>query len=729
MKVTRLVLWLLGALLGLAILCLIYLFTVFDPNDYRQRISAAIEDKTGLIVDIQGEMSWTLFPQFAITLNKVEAHYPDKPSLATLNNASVGLDVPALMGGQVSLSDLIVDGLTLNLQKETAGQNNWTRPSEETPVADESTGSGDSAGKSGSTQLAIDSVDLQNVQINYSDLTQNKSIAVGPVSLQASSISLGKRFPLSLTLPLSMSQEGGSQQSSQIALSNKLDADVMLDPDRQLYELSNLTLVSDIAGLSKQDLLLEAKGDVNLDLKQQRLSLPAMALQMNGIKAALSAEANQVMGDPSVSGKLSVEQANLRKWLADQGMAADFKSSDALTKVALQTPFSFKQNRIDLSDLVVTVDDTTLKGTLAYGLDSGRLSTVLKGDKINLDDYQSATEQPTEKQAESGSKQAGVASADNSSYSRAEVVPVEMLRSLNLDADITLNSVTYQQLALKNNRVMVQANGGKLTLDNLATQVSGGSISAKGSMDARKNPINSQVSFTASQVDLGQLQQLLGNDPSVTGQGTATGQLSMRGNSVYDWVNSLNGSMQADLAKGVLKNINVTHQLCQGIALANGDALGESTPSADTTLTDAHLQIRFNDGVAQVQQLNGGLVGATANGAGQIDLPQRRLDMLVKVIVQGDTSREACTINPKFQGLEWPLRCQGSLDGDPGKWCRPDKDGFANTIKGLAAREAERKAKKEVNKAIDKQTEKLKEKLGDDKAEAVKGLLQGILNK
>ncbi|PPC77677.1 hypothetical protein C4K68_09375 [Pokkaliibacter plantistimulans] len=732
MKATKIILWLLGALFGLLALVVIYLLVAFDPNDYRQRIGEMVQEKTGLQLEIKGPMSWSLFPQFAITLEDVQAGYPDRPTVATLQHASVAMDVPALISGRLSLSGLMVDGLVLDLNRDKTGANNWDRPSaaSSSPAARSTAepGSQPASSASRSMALAIDDIDLQNVQVNYHDLQANQNIALGPVNLRASAIRLGQAFPLTLTLPLSVQADG----KQAIQLGNKLQASMLLDPERQLYQLHDMDLLSTIDGVTRQSLLLEIKGDVDADLQQQQVRLPNLKLALNGMQGQLDATVKDLQKAPALLGSLQIAELNLRKWLSDIGMSVSLPDEKALTAASMATALMVDRQQLSLTNLTARLDESKISGSFQQPLNKGQTEFKLGIDQLNLDRYvASSASVATKPEASSSTTAAATAkTTSDAGYSKAPMLPVDALQGLNLRGSVQLGKLTYQQVAMSQVKFNVAAAAGKLVIDQASAQIAEGKVALKAQVDAQKVPLRNQLQFNVDHLALEQVQTLLGStQPAVNGIGSMSGSLSMSGNSVFDWVNSLNGSAKANVTDGRLNNINLTQQICEGIAFANQETLTAAADSEHTRLTNASLQAQFNNGVAHIDSAQGQLVGASAKGSGQINLPQRQLDMGVGVIIEGDTSREACTINPKFQGLEWPLRCQGSLDGDPAKWCRPDKEGFTKTLTSLASNEAKRKAQKELNRALDKQSDKLSEKLGGDNAEAVKGLLQGLFKK
>ena len=59
-----------GALIGLFVIALVGVALVFDPNDYKPEISAAVEDATGRTLTLDGDLELNLFPRLRIALGE-----------------------------------------------------------------------------------------------------------------------------------------------------------------------------------------------------------------------------------------------------------------------------------------------------------------------------------------------------------------------------------------------------------------------------------------------------------------------------------------------------------------------------------------------------------------------------------------------------------------------------------------------------------------------------------
>ena len=99
-KIAKIVLILIGALVGLIVVAAIGLTLFFDPNDYRDDISTQVRNATGREFVIDGELSISVFPWLAIevghtTLGNAEG-FGDEPMLS-FDKASLSVEIMPLL--------------------------------------------------------------------------------------------------------------------------------------------------------------------------------------------------------------------------------------------------------------------------------------------------------------------------------------------------------------------------------------------------------------------------------------------------------------------------------------------------------------------------------------------------------------------------------------------------------------------------------------------------------
>src|SRR5690606_19323570 len=133
------------------------------------------------------DIGWSLFPWLGLELTDAtlaSATTPDQP-FADLRLLGLSVRVLPLLRKEVQMSDIRVDGLNLNLQRDKNGRGNWedvgrpARPTDapdqtvEAPSADTPAPAQDTASapaRSGSPiKLDIDSLIVNSARIDYHD--------------------------------------------------------------------------------------------------------------------------------------------------------------------------------------------------------------------------------------------------------------------------------------------------------------------------------------------------------------------------------------------------------------------------------------------------------------------------------------------------------------------------------------------------------------------------------
>ena len=61
-----------GVVVALLVVAAVMFSLLFDPNDYKEQISAGVKDATGRELVIEGDIGLTLFPWLAIEIGRTE---------------------------------------------------------------------------------------------------------------------------------------------------------------------------------------------------------------------------------------------------------------------------------------------------------------------------------------------------------------------------------------------------------------------------------------------------------------------------------------------------------------------------------------------------------------------------------------------------------------------------------------------------------------------------------
>jgi len=117
-----------GAVVVLLVVAGVAVSLLFDPNDYKDEITAAVQKATGRQLTLDGDLELAVFPTIRIavggaTLSNAPG-FGDQP-MARIGSATLSLALLPLLARRIEVSQARLEGLELNLARNRAGANNW----------------------------------------------------------------------------------------------------------------------------------------------------------------------------------------------------------------------------------------------------------------------------------------------------------------------------------------------------------------------------------------------------------------------------------------------------------------------------------------------------------------------------------------------------------------------------------------------------------------------------
>ncbi|MGD9861362.1 MAG: AsmA family protein [Marinobacterium sp.] len=723
MKAIKLIAAIILLIIVLLAAAAVAIVTLVDPNDYKPQIRDAALKQAGIELDIAGDIGWSFYPWLALELNNVGVGYPEKPALGRLERSEISVSIPALLGGQLQMNRILIDGLQLDLL-QTAEGNNWTADTEATAAAAEASetaaGAEPTAPANGGKALAIDieAIELRNTALTYTDQTSDSRIELNDLNLTTGRVSMDQPFPLQLSFALRQFAADQLQLSTQA----NLTTDITLGLAQNHYRLDNLNATLELIEGAALPAALEfaLAADIDARINEQQvdiigLSLKADPLTLNGdIKL-------RNFSQPELSGSLKSNSFNPKQLLTTLGQTApQTADSNALTQASFSATLGGPAGTILLKPLNLQLDDTRLDGEASFVLDSQVIALKLKGNALDANRYMPPATTAASTEAgttDSNSTSSGSTAAKTgaSGWPKDEIIPLEPLRALNLSADLDLDSLKVNDINLSKLGLSLSADSGLIRLTRFSSGVFEGQVNATARIDARKAPLQLSVSKQISGVQIGSVLQTLANTDVMAGKFNAKADLSMSGQSIHAWVNSLNGTANLGMAEGLIKGIDAAQSMCQGIN--NLSALWINAEQVDKTTPFADLGASFNirNGVVSNQDLKAQLDAMALAGSGSINLPQQTLDYRVGLTIEDNLFNQSCSVNDRLEGVEVPVNCKGGFYDEPAKLCRLDTSFISDIIKAEARRKIEEKVGPQVE-------DKLKEKLGEEGSNVLKGL-------
>lgn len=737
-KTLQIVLGLFALIVALVLAAVIIIPLAVDPNDYRDDIARAVEERTGRGFEIEGEISLSVFPWLGLEVGRMRLGNPpgfgDAPFLE-IGSAGVGAKLMPLLSRRLEVSTLRLDGLRLNLVQLADGSNNWSDL-----AADDASARDTPPAEGSGVQLEqIGGLRLTDAVVRFEDRKEASVVEAAIASLSTGELAPGKAFPLEAQAVLTLDE-------GRMAVAAKLDANVRFAEDFAAVAVRDLKLDTEASGAAVpggqaraglrgakldvdlermsgtlDDLALdfEASGPgvpgsgqqgkigaprVSVDLGAQTLAIPTLAAEAAGLRIDGDVAGTRIVDAPAFTGRLELREFSPRDLLARLGEPApDTADGSVLGKASLGARFKAGTDRIELEELNAQLDDTALDGSFSARF--GEVTTVrsrLSLDAIDLDRYL-----PPE-------------SEDKGTAPPAEDVPLafDWLRGLDLDASLRAGRLKVNGLTMTELEGRAVAKDGVLTLQPFGAALYGGQVRGSARLDARQSPATLSLEQSLSTLQLLPFVKDLADFDRLTGVAQLGAKLTTTANSTAELMSGLNGELSFDVSDGALKGVNLWYEIQRANALARGRAAPQRT-SSDTDFRQLKGTAVIRDGLLVNQDLVGGLPFLSLAGRGEVNLAEAALDYRLTATVIRQAIDEATGQASELAGASVPLRLSGKLDSpsvsvDLGGLLRDQAGQEALRRLGIEAGEGQSAEDALKERATDKARDRLRDLLRRD---------------
>jgi len=387
-------------------------------------------------------------------------------------------------------------------------------------------------------------------------------------------------------------------------------------------------------------------------------TLDALSIQTKGqLSASLPGiAATAKPGTPAtqgmtLSGNIATSPFNLRQLMQTLGMAAPVMAdSSTLQRVSVSTQITGNENSILLKGLNAKLDDSTLTGEAGLtDLKTGKIFARLNIDKINVDRYLPPVD-PSAKPAPAAKTAEGL-------------LPVELLKKQNLDVGLTVGSLTAMKYPVQRLQLTATAKDGVVNVSQLGGTVLGGRFSFPSTIDVRGAKPVLTVTPSVEQMQVENVVQQFTKKDLLAGIAAFNGTLKMSGNSVDEWLGSLNGASKLSFNNGLLKGVNmmqlVTTEMGKYQALlpfiTGKDAATLVSKQNNTDIASFLGEASITNGVVQNKALNADLKKAKVSGTGTFSLVSQQVDYSFNLTL------DKSIVGEKLANYPFPIRCKGKV--------------------------------------------------------------------
>ena len=664
---------------------------ILDPDKYRDEIARLVYDKSGLQLDIQGPIDWSIFPWVGLSLENISVAGADNQQLGQLGAAQVSVKLLPLLSKRVEMQTVQLKGLELTLVRNAQGVGNWqvkapqpgqvkTMPSPETgqPAPQHSP---EKAPDGPALTIDIASVDVSGLLISYNDQLTGQKYTISDASLTTGAIAMGQAFPFQLKARIAIPE---------LAMNAQVNGNMTVDPETGNYDIKGL-------------------------------KISATPVVNDGERLSIVGNVQYQQLPMQITGDLDVEPFNLANLLTQLNIALPpMADPEALNRLSFDSHFSSDGNNFNASSLALKLDSFTLAGSLNMD-QRGRTQFTFTGNDLNLDNYLppavATEEQPTDSNEPSSANQpatdqkASVAPAVQQKPAQARtagpttgehpLLPEAMLRKLNLDGSLKLNSLTAAGFVFEQPALTIHAAGGQQRV-KIASGFYQGTIDMTNSLDVRGNP-QMAASATLDDISLQALAVRLPELASLQGEVNASVNVTTHGQYANVLTRNLNGEMSFNVDKGAFLGTNFDHLLCQAIASVRKKTLLKTDDWGTTTeFTDLSVTMDIKNGVATSDNLIAALANMNLKGDGDINLVDRKLDYHLGLNIPGGHAPgndPACEVSEEFADVTWPVQCYGEFEDLK---CGIDLERMARTVAEITQNRLKQKFEEKVQEPVKK---------------------------
>ena len=377
MKVLKALLLVAGGIVALIVVVIAIVAATFDPNKYKPEIVAAVKDKTGRTLAIEGNLSLSFFPSIGISVGKASLSEANGGrTFARVEQAKISLALLPLLSRQVVVDRVTLSGLTLDLVQRKGGKTNFEDLS---GAAGSAPAAPKQAPQRGAMRLDIAGIELRSSAISWHDEASGNRFKASVAEFKTGRIASGVPGKLSLSARLEATQPKADIQI-------KLSGGYRLDLEKQSFALSGLDLkISDVAGSTAPPIWLQGNVEfdsspqaIRFDLSVDRLDLDR-TLPPPAKAGASAAKASPGGGSPSgvVSGtrpEEPIDLSALKSLNLKGGLQVDRLVASNVKMEKVNLGIQAAGGRVELEPLSASLYQGNLKGSASVNANTNRFS-------------------------------------------------------------------------------------------------------------------------------------------------------------------------------------------------------------------------------------------------------------------------------------------------------------------------------------------------------------------
>ena len=664
--------WLVIIITGLITLCIIAVFSlpfIINPNDYKDKISTIVKDKTGRDLSIPGVIKLHVSPKLDMAFSLGEIQLGPGPEFsgtpfASSKLAEIKLALwPLLTKKELQINTIDLQGVQLDLIKNRQGKTNWD---DLAGTADSQTHPPSKNRQETSTQpqdknvpiLDIGGIHIRDINVNYLDEQTNTTISLTNFNLDVGHLQEDIAFPLSADFTFAF-----NDNKQPVTATISAGGELSFNLAGKYLTLNNFDLKGVFEGemFPGERLELALLIDADIDAGKEKINLNKLIFSQGEMRAETVLTLNN-FSTPSIAGTITIPEYSPKNHLKKLGITLpEFADVNALNVFSTTLNFNLIGDRFELKDLVLTLDDTTIKANATVSnLKAPSYVLNMDIDQLDLDRYAvqstSHSGQPEEKSPSSAGVEPAVTATDSK-----PILPVQLLKELDFNGDVRIHKLKADKLNLSEVQLKTEGKDGLILLQPLGANLYEGSLTVTGVIDVRPEIPAMRLKKTLHKVQLGPMcMDMLGRE-EFSGQADINVEVATKGLDKEALIKNSNGTLKLSLTDGHIAKLQILQTIRIAKALldkkipapvATTQPTGFATLTASGTLTNGVFV--NNDLLAESDLMK-------VTGKGKVDLVTEQVDYLLTVYLTDRIERDQDTGLVALGNMSIPYHVKGNF--------------------------------------------------------------------
>tara|TARA_R110000868_G_scaffold380784_4_gene647035 strand:- start:26997 stop:28994 length:1998 start_codon:yes stop_codon:yes gene_type:complete len=583
------------SLIVLLIVAMVVVVNVINPNEYKPQITQLVQQQTGRQLQINGNISWSLFPWLGFKVNDVtlgNAKGFGSAPFVKFQQVTASIHLLPLLEHKVKIGTLKLKDLQLNLMTNAQGETNWQDFAGSSNKPKVKVAAKPKKNSTPNIQIDVHDIDISNANLHWQNAQTHQNIQLRALNFQSQNAGLNRAF--------------------------NIDFDTTIS--------NNIT---------HKKLFISASTTAKISDHLNQVDLHRFSLTVNNLNVEGNLNIKGIKDNPNVKGDINIKSFNPRKLMSKLGINSyQPRDTKALTGVAMNLAFEGTPNNINVSKLKLNVDKTKISGTASVKnlASQPAVQFDIKVNHLNTDNYMPPKPQaPKQKTTAASVTSTTPATAPKATKPVIKPLNLAPLRKLNIDGKIYIDQLTAMNIKLKKAGMQLIAKQGLIQIQALSAKLYKGNTTTNITLDARSNTpsvrINSQLKGLQVQPFLTDFM----NKKFISGVANFNINLTGSGTNADSLLKTLSGSTSFALKKGEIHGLSIDQQIEVVKAAIKKQPIPKLKRKNTTPFGSITGSSQLSNGVANSANLVISNPLFTANGNGNINLVAQTMDYTLTV--------------------------------------------------------------------------------------------------